>query len=188
MYVSSVMVFLAVTLFSMAGFSQDSDYMDSYTGADADMVGSDSCTMCHRDSAVEGSHVDTFDGDEDCADYGFGCEACHGPGGDHMGDADGILRFTEMSTGDVTDNCTGCHDDQGSFNLGDWEDGTHLGAGMSCLACHGGHSSNDMFLHEDGANAMCSSCHAEVGDQLEAGDHGVPGSDMTCADCHNPHE
>jgi len=182
------MMFLAVTFFSIAGFSQDSGYMDSYTGADGDMVGSDSCILCHLDAAVEGSHLDNFDGDEDSNEYGFGCEACHGPGGDHMGDVDGILRFDEMSNEDVTDRCSMCHDEMGSFELDAWEDGRHLGAGMSCVVCHSGHSANDSFLHEDGDVAMCSSCHAEVGDQFDAGEHGVPDSDMTCADCHNPHD
>jgi predicted CXXCH cytochrome family protein len=185
---------IIVLMFALAGFAQEEEevsYMDSYTGADAEMVGSTTCKACHRDQfpdGEEGTHLALFDANEDSDCYENGCEACHGPGGNHNGDAAGILNFLKMPIDAITDRCTICHDELGSFKLDDWNDGRHLNAGIACLGCHEGHSANDYFLADETVVGLCSACHVDIGEAFANGEHGAPGTDMICSDCHNPHD
>jgi len=190
---STIIVVLLSLLVSSAVWSQDDgDYMDSYTGADAEMTGSAACLLCHSDVYTEedgpDTHVGIFDADEDCRFYGNGCEACHGPGGNHYGEPEGILNFDLMPEEEITASCTMCHDEVGSFDAEDWEDGRHRDAGATCVSCHSGHVATDAFLVEEDIVALCSGCHVEVGEAFENDEHGVPGSGMTCEACHNPHD
>jgi predicted CXXCH cytochrome family protein len=190
---TGIMMMLIIMVFSMAGWTQDNEdeYMENYTGADADLVGSAVCMACHQDVGSgegEETHISIFEADEENEHYGYGCEACHGPGGNHNGDPAGILDFTKMPIADVTDRCTMCHNEMGNFSLEDWQGGRHLAAGISCIACHSGHSANEYFLVEEDDVTLCSSCHVEVGEAFANGEHGAPGTDLTCSDCHNPHD
>jgi len=192
-YIAGLAIAVIVLFAASAGWSQDdeSSYMDSYTGADAARVGSATCEGCHADrkpAEGESTHDTLFDNDESSDYYGYGCEACHGPGGNHNGVATGILSFEKMSVDEVTDRCTMCHADQGTFKLEDWQGGRHLAAGKSCINCHSGHSANDYFLVKETDVELCSSCHTDIGEAFANGDHGAPGTDMTCTDCHNPHD
>lgn len=176
-----IIVLLVVLLAAVAGFATEGDYMDNYIGADADMVGTDNCAMCHSDVAEEeDTHVATVSDDEN------GCEGCHGPGSSHNGNALGILNPSEMPQEDVTAACTSCHEEQGDFALEDWEESAHNGAGTACVDCHAGHSSYASFLIEEDVVDLCGGCHEDMPDALEAGDHGVEG--MACTACHNPHD
>ncbi len=167
---------------------QISDYLAAYTGADAEAVGSDKCTMCHSDKKHgEGkSHVSVFEADESNPMFGTGCEACHGPGGEHNGDKAGILMPLQMSQDEVIDLCTGCHASKGIFELEAYQASKHYSTGNSCLTCHSGHSENEKFLNDAEPNHLCAACHAGVVDGMAAGDHGIP--DGVCKDCHNPHK
>jgi len=179
---------VVILVLALAGtvWSQDDDYMSAYTGADADQVGSAKCIMCHSGVVPgedEATHIAVLDGDEESDVFGFGCEACHGPGGNHNGAEEGILSFEDMPVYDVTAQCTQCHEELGGFKLTDWADGRHLEAGTSCTQCHSGHSAHESFLIEDGIEATCLSCH----DGIDTAEHGVPGSGMACTTCHKPH-
>ena len=192
---NGIMMVLIIMVFSMAGWTQDDDsdgdYMENYTGADAEMVGTAVCRACHSNMCpAEGdfTHVSVFEDDEENENYGYGCEVCHGPGGNHNGDAAGILYFPDMPVDVVTDRCTMCHDEMEDFSLEDWTDGRHMAADISCVACHSGHSANDDFLVEENDVTLCSSCHGDIGEAFENGEHGMPDTDLTCSDCHNPHD
>ncbi len=180
---------LSVALDRSTAFAGVSDYMDNYIGADADKVGSDFCLMCHADSASEASHHAIIDGDEDNDNYGFGCEGCHGPGGNHNGVLDGILNPDKMDIEGVTEICTGCHEEMGAFEADAWEGSTHFGSDISCLKCHGGHSGLDNFLLNEDVLEICGTCHSDLVDAFDEGTHGnVEGMEITgCNTCHNPH-
>jgi FlgD Ig-like domain/Doubled CXXCH motif (Paired_CXXCH_1)/Cytochrome c554 and c-prime len=104
-----------------------------------------------------------------------GCESCHGPGGNHLGDRTKI---------DVTEDagiCLQCHDAPKKHRLGSYwsasahavfPDGEHT-ANTSCFPCHSG-SSFVKWL--DNKSAPGWSVAAD-------GDHNV-----SCTTCHDPHD
>jgi predicted CXXCH cytochrome family protein len=173
-------VLLVVLLVAVAGFATEGDYMDNYIGADADMVGTDNCAMCHSDLAEEeDTHVAKVSDDDN------GCEGCHGPGSAHNGNVLGILNPSKMPQEETTATCTSCHEEQGAFTLEDWEESAHNEAGNSCVDCHLGHTSNPYFLITEEVNDLCNDCHEDIVVAVEAGEHGVEG--MACTACHNLH-
>ena len=181
----SLTVILAVLFAAGVLWSQDENFMDTYTGADADKIGDEKCLMCHKDQAPgeEETHITIIEGD-------FACESCHGPGANHNGKVEGILAFSQMPVEAVTDACVACHEESGKFKLDDWTEGAHYAAGTSCCDCHSGHASHDFYLMADTETETCTGCHAELSEAFTAGDHGggASTSGMTCANCHNPHK
>ncbi|MFH1676125.1 MAG: cytochrome c3 family protein [bacterium] len=169
--------------------SQD-EYMAGYIGAGAEKVGSDKCVMCHSDKIPASlfTHVALIDNNPENADYGFGCEGCHGPGGSHMGNAAGILDPKKMSVDGITDLCSKCHDELGSFERKSWLLSDHYLSDISCLGCHGGHSDNPKFLSNENKLDLCYSCHADKKAEFNMrAHHPVEESDSGCEMCHNPH-
>ncbi len=178
-------IVLVVLLYAGVLWSQDAEYMDNYTGADAAMVGDAACTMCHADQAPgdDETHVSTIPGDN-------ACEGCHGPGGNHNGKAEGILDFTLMPADAVTETCAACHEEIGVFKLSEWEESTHLANDVACANCHGGHNTNDKWLNKADIGELCGSCHEDEAEAYVAAEHGggAHAGGMTCANCHNPHK
>jgi len=190
--ITGVAIILLLVLLAQAVWSEEEEnaYMKSYTGADAERIGSDKCLMCHKDRAPgedEVTHVSIIDSDEENPDYGFSCEACHGPGSKHNGVATGILSFGKMPSEKVTEICTRCHEEKDSFKLDSWKDGKHNVGEISCATCHSGHSDYESFLVKETVVALCSTCHADKADAFEKGEHGANDAGLTCSDCHNPH-
>jgi predicted CXXCH cytochrome family protein len=168
-------------------------YMDSYTGAKAENIGSDKCLMCHSDkTALEGSksHFAALDRNKDSKYFGFGCEGCHGPGSLHNGDPKAILNPSKMDKTEVTNVCSKCHLEKGSFKEETWEKSRHfVKAGLGCLACHSGHSEFASYLKNEKVTDLCFTCHSQIKEDFEAGKHnGADPKVMTCAMCHNPHD
>jgi len=192
----SIILILGILFLASASFGQDSDssdYMDNYTGANADKVGTSVCLTCHADrgSGDGDSHVSFFEGTEEEPGMfrGMGCESCHGPGGNHYGKPEGILNFNKMPAEEVTTRCSMCHQEKGIFKLDEWNDGKHINGGLSCVTCHSGHSENDKHLREATVVELCTSCHTDIGEAYEAGEHGMMGEDQPkCSTCHNPHD
>ena len=180
-FLGGAIIVLTVLLISSAAWTTEDDYMDVYTGADADMVGSEVCLACHSDMAdAEGNHLAVLADDEN------GCEGCHGPGSAHNGDAKGILVPSKMPQAECTELCSACHDEEGKYEQAVWEECAHHEAGMTCTDCHLGHSDNVMFLTEETEIEQCGKCHEDYVEQLEAGEHG--NTEMSCNQCHNPHD
>ncbi len=78
-------------------------------------AGNGECLQCHTTGLGKKGGFDLAGGaDPDRA--AVGCESCHGPGGNHVGD-DAPKRGTILSLGDKCDSCVilqicgGCHDD-----------------------------------------------------------------------------
>lgn len=187
--VISVMIIM-VAILAVANVSwgeEEKSYMDQYIGADADMIGSATCLMCHADKKPgDGkSHIKAWDGEEPFANS---CEMCHGPGSKHNGNKAGILNFKKMSTDEVVASCTKCHAEKGKFKAAEFKKSKHYLADVSCVSCHTGHSENEHFLYEKTIVASCVGCHAEIGKKYEAKEHGhMNGEAMSCNTCHNPH-
>ncbi len=170
------------------GQSGEEDYMAAYIGGDADPTGSQMCQGCHSDKAPGDAwtHTALLDGDESSEYYGTGCEQCHGPGGNHNGNALGILNPEKMPIDDVVVNCSQCHTSNGAFSVDAFRASIHYGEGISCVMCHNGHSEYEYFLHNEVSTNLCGNCHNDNVIALAEGTHGLP--DLICVDCHNPHE
>jgi predicted CXXCH cytochrome family protein len=171
-------------------------YLDSYTGADAEKIGSEACftSGCHlKDKLIPknpASHIAVFDSNKDSSFYGYGCEACHGPGSKHYGDISAIINPAKMDKNEITDLCAKCHPHRGLYDKDAWLTSHHfVKAGIACLACHAGHSEFDKHLVKDKIVDVCFVCHAQLKDDFMAGKHNSadPKTD-TCVKCHNPHQ
>jgi len=169
---------------------EDSLYLDTYKGAGAERIGSEQCILCHSDRAPKSliSHVSLIDRDKENPDYGYGCEACHGPGGAHNGDVAGIIQPAKLEIDDAVKLCSRCHSDLRSFNSQEWNLSEHSYADLSCLACHSGHSEYKYFLVKDEKIEVCFQCHTEKRAELNMrSHHPVEEGQISCVSCHNPH-
>jgi DmsE family decaheme c-type cytochrome len=182
-------VLLTALLAAGVAWSQASPYPDGYTGEGAEKVGSETCLMCHADQvpASTFTHLALLDLNQESPYYGYGCEGCHGPGGNHMGDPAGILDPVKLNADQVTDLCSKCHETLRSYDLEGWRLSTHRSADLGCLSCHGGHSSNDKFLVKESKLDLCYMCHLEKRAEFNMrSHHPVEEGQISCDDCHNP--
>jgi DmsE family decaheme c-type cytochrome len=166
------------------------NYMSGYLGTDAEQVGSDTCIMCHSDRTPGSmlSHVTLLDGNPDGEWYGFGCEGCHGPGGNHMGNPAGIINPPSLSSDGLTDLCSKCHSDLRTYNKEEWFLSGHYSSDVTCLGCHSGHSENDNFLVNETELDLCYTCHSEKRAEFSMrSHHPVEEGQLACSSCHNPH-
>lgn len=85
-----------------------------------------------------------------------GCEACHGPGGEHVaggGDKSKIIRLSNLSAEQVANTCLKCHT-QESTTL--WHTSLHARSKLSCIKCHDPHSVGEKALLSDMEDAKLS--------------------------------
>ncbi|MCP5069225.1 MAG: redoxin domain-containing protein [bacterium] len=79
-------------------------------------AGSADCLKCHTTGLGKPGGFEPPTGGSHPDQAAVGCESCHGPGGDHVGE-DALRRGTILSLGDKCDSCVilqicgGCHDD-----------------------------------------------------------------------------
>lgn len=167
------------------------------------------CFICHTTAAVTSSKFDLK-----TLVHGVTCEACHGPGADHVllrsgpaaaqlsRDDDPIFRASRLSPADSVDFCGSCHRT--------WWDAMALGftgvmnvrfpayglersrcwgngdARLTCVACHDPHAS--LNRDAEAYDARCLRCHTQKGMQA-AGDHpgaACPKATKACVTCHMP--
>lgn len=102
-------------------------------------VGSEICASCHGDVVKTWqftSHRRTLF-NEDPAKKG--CEACHGPGGEHVaagGDPTKIIRLIRLKPNESAEICQKCHT-QEETTL--WNTSSHARAKLTCTNCHDVH-------------------------------------------------
>ena len=170
--------------------TRDPKYLESYTGKEAERVGSDACIVCH-DSKIPKTprnHIQLLDGIKTSSSYGYGCEACHGPGGNHNGDPSGILMPLKMQSKDVIKLCSKCHSSLRIFDLKGWFVSGHYFNEMDCLSCHSGHSENPKFLLKSDKVELCLACHQRKRAEFKMrSHHPVEENQLSCMSCHNPH-
>jgi DmsE family decaheme c-type cytochrome len=119
-----------------------------------------------------------------------GCEACHGPGKEHVeggGDKTKIFTFKNASAGDISSRCLGCHE-YGSEHA-NFGRSAHLQNNVGCTDCHDPHYAKEsQFLLKAKQPELCYGCHLEVKQQFSRTfHHRVNEGLVKCSDCHNQH-
>jgi DmsE family decaheme c-type cytochrome len=167
-------------------------------GADwqAEYVGGDVCIECHDDIG------EALRGSPHHPDYGVvvpgttitSCEACHGPGGQHVDEGgDGPIlgpdRLHGLDAEESESLCLQCH----ATLHADWAGVEHADAGVECARCHVDQVHWDMPRLEP-VNAFrqqsefCLQCHPGAAAEFRLSfRHPVLEGRMECTDCHFPH-
>jgi DmsE family decaheme c-type cytochrome len=160
-------------------------------------VGTEVCKTCHEDMPKPGffkhyedsvhfvTTMDTKRGPE-----WHGCEACHGPGKEHVdggGDKTKIFTFKNASAKEVSARCLACH--QYGEEHANFGRSAHLQNNIGCTDCHDPHyPKQEEHLLKGAQPQLCYSCHHEIRPQFNRPfHHRVEEGLMKCDDCHNPH-
>src|SRR5580692_2337330 len=160
-------------------------------------VGSETCKTCHEDMPVKGffksyedsphyvTMLDTKKGPE-----WHGCEACHGPGKEHVeggGDKTKIFTFKGASAQEISARCLDCH--QYGEEHGNFARSVHLQNGVGCTDCHDPHHAKEsQFLLKAKQPDLCYGCHLDKKQQFNRPfHHRVNEGLVKCTDCHNQH-
>jgi predicted CXXCH cytochrome family protein len=118
-------------------------------------VGSDACVACHDD--VAGKIADSAHGKlaQESATERRGCEACHGPGSNHVnsgGDKSLLFSFHDVSAVAIGRRCGACHKSA--------PDQTHTHRNTTCLSCHAAHHYREKkFILVEAPPQLCTNCH-----------------------------
>jgi hypothetical protein len=162
-----------------------------------------SCFSCHATAALNGSQLQL-----NTLVHGIRCEACHGPGGEHVakvkgGESGAMVIFNpgRLNGDELTQQfCASCHRGTSEFAalqnmelnnvrfqpyrmfLSKCYSGDRS---ISCTACHNPHEP----LKEDVAyyDNKCLACHSLKGKPAKAGaTTSCPVADKDCTSCHMP--
>jgi DmsE family decaheme c-type cytochrome len=159
-------------------------------------VGSDTCKTCHADiydNFQRTAHFATTSESKLDSQKGpgwHGCEACHGPGKEHVdggGDKTKIFTFKDASPQATSARCLACHQyNQEHSNYGRSE---HLTNGVGCIECHSPHHAKEsQFLLSEKSPQLCYKCHMDVRAEFARPfHHRVNEGLVQCNDCHSPH-
>ncbi len=153
-------------------------------------LGSDVCTVCHIDFARKWAGLDHSKkllGVNLSKDV-KGCEACHGPGGQHVsGNRKSIVSWGVISSSQKSTICLQCH--AGKVESKQWQGGPHAGKDVTCSDCHEVHDATKQEkLLRQPENDLCLQCHSNIKKAAEAKTHHpLPEDVLTCTSCHNPH-
>lgn len=122
-----------------------------------------------------------------------GCEACHGPGSEHLkatSDRSRIISFTRESDLEVEQMnavCLECH--LGGARI-QWSGSAHETEAVACSDCHNPMSqiSEQGLLREPTVRETCFSCHPRQRAEFRKRSH-MPlfEGKLDCDDCHQPH-
>lgn len=121
----------------------------------AQYVGSDSCVACHEDEAGKiavSAHRRLAD---ESAPARRGCEACHGPGSNHVnsgGDKTLLFSFKGAAADAVRERCGVCHEVE--------SEAVHSEHTTNCLTCHAAHGYQQAkFIMVQAPPKLCTDCH-----------------------------
>ena len=158
----------------------------------ADYAGGEECAACHAEVAEafkKNSHYKTWNDTQ--LDWSQrGCEACHGPGREHIeagGDISKIFNYKKVSAQKVSDECLSCHlqqEERSNFLRSE-----HGLNSVACTECHSVHTPKARSaLLKSAQPALCYSCHGEVKPEFNKPFHHREKEGlMSCSDCHNQH-
>ena len=188
---------LALALLTLAPWAQAAEN----DALEYSSYGAQQCLWCH--SGAEQAHLlDLFEGPHAVrgdarSPFGEGqlqCEACHGPGGDHVGpivagrERPPMPAYGENAFWSVdrqNEMCTACHQEQGHRF---WDGSEHQRYEVGCADCHNSHERRDPMSLASTQNAVCMDCHITQRSQAQhAYAHPMRHGEMACADCHAPH-
>ena len=112
-------------------------------------IGTEACATCHADLcktwALTSHRRSLFNKDISKN----GCEACHGPGGDHVaggGDKTKIIRFNKQQPEQIATTCLKCHKQE---HVTLWKSSLHARAKLTCIDCHDPHSPETAMMSKD---------------------------------------
>jgi len=162
--------------------------------SDAVYVGEAVCIACHKtqnNQFMHTQHATAFRMNPQNEAQKRTCEACHGPGSNHLKDPispsnrGSLVGFTrEWGTPVEKQNgmCLACH--QGGQAMF-WNSSAHGTNQLGCSDCHNPHgSTTKSLLKADSVNELCANCHAEKRGPF-LWEH-APVRD-NCLNCHNAH-
>lgn len=152
------------------------------------------CAECHTTGFNPGSSQDNLAGNSGSwAQEGVRCEACHGPGGQHMTNPQVFGMRIERDQA----ACIGCHPHTGPENLpvkdgfiahtdqyADLHQGKH--AVLDCVTCHDPHKgvAQARQAGEPTVRAECVQCHFQQAQRQKVAAHKA--MNMRCIECHMP--
>ncbi|MFN2201167.1 MAG: cytochrome c3 family protein, partial [Caldilineaceae bacterium] len=147
------------------------------------------CAVCHATGYIPEGNQDDLPGlIGTWAEDGVGCEACHGPGSNHVNNPYQV----EMQIVRDSALCGQCHQLPEPENI-DADEGffAHRGAYaelytskkrvMDCVDCHDPHQSTKYGDSVDD-RALCAECHFEQAEYQKISDR----RHASCTDCHMP--
>jgi DmsE family decaheme c-type cytochrome len=159
-------------------------------------VGQKTCETCHQQEAGNWAHTihaKIFGLNPRNSTEAQGCEACHGPGSEHLknpADFSKIISFSHKSKTPVARQnaqCLSCH--QGGQRIF-WHASIHQTNNVGCSDCHNpmtNFSAHGLTARES-INDTCFQCHKVQRAQFNQRSH-MPllEGKLSCVDCHNPH-
>ena len=165
----------------------------------ATYVGEAVCIACHKpqgDQFMHTVHAAAFRQNPKSELQQRSCEACHGPGSNHLkdpvspanrGSLVGFTRGWGTPVAQQNAMCLSCH--QGGSHLF-WSGSVHAVNGVGCSDCHNpmARISATGLLAKPTINETCYTCHQQQRAEFAKRSHmPLPEGKMSCVDCHNPH-
>ena len=187
-----VILLLLVSVLTISSGSLHAQQQAVATSTGNKYAGAEECKTCHEEiyqSFDKSPHWKTLL-NERGGPAKQGCEACHGPGREHIdggGDKTKIFSFKTASSAAVNERCLGCHASGKEHE--NFSRSAHSENNLSCLSCHSSHhATTDHFLLTNSQPSLCYGCHQKMKAQFNLpSHHRVEEGLVKCADCHNPH-
>ena len=154
--------------------------------------GSDECKSCHEEEYKSFRTSPHFQTTLDArrGPAWQGCEACHGPGKEHIesgGEVSKIFSFSRVKSEEASRQCLDCH--QLGEEHSNFVRSEHQKQGVGCIDCHSPHhpKTTERLLKAEQPQ-LCYGCHLEAkGEFIKPFHHRVNEGLVKCSDCHNPH-
>ena len=173
---SFALILLVLPFSNVSTFAQDSG---------SGLIGDQACLECHEDLTLKSvGNIHARIKSDELRGARMGCEACHGPGQEHMEEADPtkIVSFANLSADAASQVCLTCHR---ALQTADWNMGDHALNEVGCTDCHNIHDEDGL---EKPDPQLCFDCHTEM--KVKANfpsRHPLKEGKMTCSSCHQHH-